>query len=167
MSDDIVILERPSRVQINEQRGIDIIAGGPRGPRGPAGSAGSGGGDQMTGTPRRATLSSTNLAAGAEIALSTPAVSAGKTARLGRVVAGSGVPMKVKVQTVDSATESDVEVAFTADTDLTAELDFGQTDQGGFVELSSGSDNRFRIRLTNLDNIDTADVYATVYWSEV
>lgn len=121
----------------------------------------------MTGTPRRATLSSSNLAAGAEVALSTPSVTTGKTARLGRVVAGSGVPLKVKVQTVDSASESDVEIAFTADTDLTAELDFGQTDQGGFVEVPSGSDNRFRIRLTNLDNIDTADVYATVYWSEV
>jgi hypothetical protein len=167
LSDDIVVLDRVSLVKVTEQNGINIIAGGPRGPRGPAGSAGSGGGDEMTGTPHRATLSASNLAAGAEAVLSTPDIGAGKTARLGRVVAGAGVPLKVKVQTVDTGVASDVEVAFTADTDLTAELDFGQTNEGGFVEVPAGTDNRFRIRLTNLDNIDTADVYATVYWSEV
>jgi hypothetical protein len=112
-------------------------------------------------------LSSPNLAAGAAATLDAAAITASKTGKLVAVHVGSSVACKWVISTRDGAVLATVGTCFTGG--LPGHPNYlWQQPNKEFDKLAYvNGDENFRIVVTNLDDSNSADVYATVYWDEV
>jgi hypothetical protein len=115
-------------------------------------------------SPKASTLTSANLAAGASITLQAAAITTATTGQLISVLVAASVPLKAEIQSVSSGTPTTRAVLFTTDARLTADWTAPHKD---WFQVAGGATSRYQVILTNQDNIDTADVYCTIFWDEV
>jgi len=115
-------------------------------------------------SPQASYLTSASLAAGASVTLDATAVTTAKTGQLQAILVGASVPLKAEIRTVLAGTPTTRGVVFTTDAKLT-EL-FEPPDKHWY-QLAGGATTFYRVTITNLDNVDAADVYATIWWDEV
>jgi filamentous hemagglutinin len=115
----------------------------------------------LSGTVVDDALSSTALAAGANVTLDSTQIASG-TGSLVEVTASSSVALKVEVGTWDGTTFTIKRTFFTSS--ITPSLIYipQRYDE---IQKATGATAKFRIRITNMDNANAADVYAsTTYW---
>lgn len=108
--------------------------------------------------------SSASLAAGSSVDLDSTNVSSGATGKLMRVVCSSTVACKWAIKTHDGASETSIGVVFSKAFDKAV---WDVPDKRFDTIAYASGDEGFRISVTNLDNENAADVYATIYWDEV
>ena len=121
-------------------------------------------GDQFPESPKYSTLTSANLAAGASVTLDAAAITNATTGRLIAASVAASVPLKAEVVTVVGGTPTTRDVMFTSDAELSR---VWGAPHPNYLRVAGNGANLFRVRLTNLDNSEAADVYATLYWDEV
>lgn len=109
-------------------------------------------------------LSSADLAAGASVDLDGTAISASAIGKLQAVMVASTVPCKWRISARDGAAETNVGVIVTSPANLT--YTWTPPDKR-YNTLSGGASANFRVSVTNLDNQNAANVYASIYWDEV
>lgn len=118
------------------------------------------------GSPVRDTLSSSALAAGASVDLTGTAFAASTTGKLRRVFVSSTAGLvKWIIKLRDGAVETAIGVCFTTQAEPTFCWE-PPHDSEDFLTYGDG-DESFRVTATNLDQENAADVYATIYWTEV
>ncbi len=115
-------------------------------------------------SPQLAITTSASLAAGASVNLETGDITTGTTGKLEQVTIAASVPLKAEIATVVAGTPTFRDVVFTTDGRLTFPW---RPPHKNWLTNAGGSTRRFRVRITNQDNADAADVYATFYWDEV
>lgn len=115
-------------------------------------------------SPKFSALTSASLAAGSPVTLFGTAISTA-TGRLAQVVVSSSVPCKWEIAT--SANGSTIAttpaVVFTSAATLT---DKWTPPHPNYITRASGTGACFAIKITNMDNNNAADVYATLIWDE-
>lgn len=119
----------------------------------------------VTGTAVTDTLSSAALGAGSSVDLDGTAISVASTGKLLGVEVSSTVGCKWEIKTRDGAVLVVIAVFNTAHPTLSRTITLPSSD---FATLGYGNgDENFRVTVTNLDQNNSADVYATIYWDEV
>lgn len=108
-------------------------------------------------------LTSASLAAGASVNLTGADITTAKTGKLLQYSASSSVPCKVEVQTFDGTTATTKLVKFFNSMSSVGET-FADDD---FITQAGGTGKAFRVKITNLDNLNAADVYSSFGWSEI
>lgn len=126
---------------------VDVITGG----------SGSG----LT-APQFSTQTSAALGAGSNVDLQTADIG-GTTGQLAGVDVASTVPLKVLIQTVAASTPTTRVVLFTQPY---SNLQWRAPHQS-YITQAAGTNNKFRVNLTNKDTSVAADVYATFFWDQV
>lgn len=119
-------------------------------------------GDAFPESPATSHLSSTALAPAASVNLDAAILTSGRVGRLVMVTVAASVPLKAEISEQPSGTVR--AVIFTTEVRLT---EHWKTPHPDFIRLAAGGGARFRVRLTNLDISETADVYATCWFDEV
>lgn len=119
----------------------------------------TGGGSSTPTTPTVAYVTSASLAAGASVALDTPEAAAMK---LVKVIVWTSVAFKATITTVDNAVESAVKALGGGPAFRPWEFASPHKD---YITLgtTAGAD-KFRCNVSNLDDANAADVYATFYY---
>ena len=118
--------------------------------------------------PVRDVLSSANLAAGSSVDLDGTGIAAGSTGKLIAVELASSAACKWAVKTRDGAIELTMGVKFTSGLAGGKPSDvFTPPDKGFCILVGAGVDENFRVTVTNLDQQNAADVYATIWWDEI
>lgn len=108
-------------------------------------------------------LTSTALAAGASVDLSDAALTGALVGKLVEVTADSSVRIKIVIKTVTSANVATTRRTFFSDP-TGMPLLYKTSDVDTIVAPSLGN---LRVTITNLDNINAADVYASITRTEV
>lgn len=109
------------------------------------------------------TQTSAALGAGANVDLQTADITTAKTGRLDGIDVASTVPLKIIISTVSASTPTTRVILFSAPySGIQWRAPF-QT----YITQAGGTNNKFRVNLTNKDASVAADVYATFFWDEV
>lgn len=115
-------------------------------------------------SPARSFLSTANLAAGATATLDGATIPAATTGKLLKVHLSSSAAAKWALAARDGAVVTTIAVLFTKG-----------FERGEYVPpakdcdtlVGDGVDTNFQVAVTNLDNENSADFYATLHWDEV
>jgi hypothetical protein len=122
---------------------------------------GQGGGSPTS--PQFSTQTSAALGAGSNIDVQTVDITTGKTGRLAGIDIASTVPLKAIISTVAASTPTTRVVLFAQPySNLQWRSPFAT-----YITQAGGTNNKFRVNVTNKDASVAADVYATFYWDEV
>lgn len=113
--------------------------------------------------PHVAALTTASLAAGASTTLNGVQISSLKSGRLDGVTVAASVPMKAEVYKVASGVPTLIATVFTTEASLTTHW---APPHKAYAAQVGGASCNYRVVITNLDTIDAADVYATIYWDE-
>ena len=113
--------------------------------------------------PSIETFTTASVAAGASTTFTTSAIAAATTGRLAGVDVAASVPIRVEILTVAAGVPTSRVVTFRDRFDGRP----WRPPHPRYVEQSGGATNHFRVTVTNLDTVDAADVYTTIYWDEV
>ena len=110
---------------------------------------------------------SASLAAGASVDLSTADLGASGLAVLMGVMVSSSVPLKIELKYGATTGLTTAFVAFTSSAGLVFNWQMMMPSQA-FISCvpGAGTTDVFRVSLTNMDNINPADVYATFWWDK-
>lgn len=114
-------------------------------------------------SPQISTQTSAALGAGASVDLQTADITTAKTGRLAGVDIASTVPLKVIISTVAASTPTTRVVLFTQPY---SNLQW-RSPYSTYITQAGGTNNKFRVNVTNKDASIAADVYATFFWDEV
>lgn len=114
-------------------------------------------------SPQSSALTALTLAPGISANLDADDIATGTVGHLVMVRVASSVPIRADIQTAAGVTITSRDHLFTSYGRLT---EIWTPPQGGFVRLTGGSNQRFRIVVTNLSTTETVDVYTTAYWDE-
>lgn len=107
-------------------------------------------------------LTSASLAAGASVNLTAPDITTATTGYLMGFTAASSVPLKIEVQTFDGTTATTKRVYFSN----SMESVYSTLPADDLITQVGGTGKAFRLKITNLDNINAADVYGSLSWKE-
>lgn len=113
------------------------------------------------------TLTDDDVAPSGTATLDSATVGSGKTGKLMRVVVSASVPVKAVISTVLNGTPTTRAVLFTSAAHPVVELVPPTKDFITQAESVTAGFDGFRVVVTNLDNLTTADVYAAIFWDEV
>jgi hypothetical protein len=114
-------------------------------------------------SPQLSTQTSAALGAGANVDLQTADITSAKTGRLAGIDIASTVPLKAIISTVAASTPTARVVLFTQPY---SNLQW-RSPYSTYITQAGGTNNKFRVNVTNKDASVAADVYATFYWDEV
>lgn len=122
-----------------------------------------------TGTMRDSgILESVNVAPGATVSLTGPTVGTGVTAHLVELTASSSVRLKVELVSVGGATPVRHRVFFVKENEAWV---YGPTDRDALAAIgattTAGATGAFQLNITNMDNMNTANVYGSLTQIEV
>lgn len=118
--------------------------------------------------PKTAYATSSGLAAAGSTTLNGTQISSGKTGKLTKVTVASSVPCKWVIQTVlNAGTPTDKVVLFTSAANLTYDWTPPHMNYITQAHSASAGLDAFCVTVTNMDNTNSADVYATIQWDEV
>lgn len=116
--------------------------------------------------PIRDTLTSAALAAGGSVDLDGTTIASGKIGKLQAVMCASTAGLcKFTIKARDGGVETVVGVLFTSQDRPT--FTWVPPEKQYDTLLGNGVDENFRVTAKNLDALNAADVYATIYWDEV
>jgi hypothetical protein len=121
-------------------------------------------GSNAPSSAHKSAVTSASLASGANVTMFASAISA-TTGRLAQVIVASSVPCKWEVGTSanGSSIASTEAILFTTASRLTEQW---LTPHVNYVTRASGGGACFEVKVTNMDNVNAADVYATFLWDE-
>lgn len=102
-------------------------------------------------------LTSSSLAASGNVTLTATAVTTG-TAKFLALTASSSIRMKVELQKFVSAAATTVRTFFV---EANQSLDYRTPDRDS-ITFAGASGNLFQVKITNMDNVNAADVYASI-----
>lgn len=117
-------------------------------------------------TPTTAFATSSNLADGGVTDLDSSQVGSGLTGKLVAVLLTASVPVKGELKTVLNGVESSIILTMFARAGENAMLPMPNKDFVTQVESATAGFDGFRLSVTNLDNENAADVYATFFSDE-
>lgn len=117
--------------------------------------------------PKSALGSSTGLAAGASVDLDGAQVSADKTGKLVAVLLTASVALRGELQTVQNGVPSAAKAVVFTPPGNARWLRMPSKEFFTVPEDAQAGFDGFRMRVTNLDPTQAADVYATFLWDEV
>ncbi len=112
------------------------------------------------------TLTSAALAAGGVANLDTAAITNAVTGKFLEMTASASVRIKAELQTITGAGPTVVSkrVFFVPESDA---FYYKASDTDTITLAGNGSTSKFRLAVTNLDNLSAADVYGSITWIEV
>src|SRR6185503_2871348 len=114
-------------------------------------------------SPKSSAVSSSALAAGGNVTLNCTDITNGTTGTLAQMLVSSSVPLKAEMGTFTSSTLTTKAVAFSS----AASPQVMWTPPLGYItRTGAASGNNFAVKVTNMDNANAADVYATCVWDE-
>jgi hypothetical protein len=108
-------------------------------------------------------LTSASLAAGANVTVSATDITTGKTGKLLQAHVASSIPLKGEIQTFNGTTATTVRTFFT--NSMGTQI-INMADEN-LVTQAGGTSKHFQIKFTNMDNVNAADVYGSLSWTEV
>ena len=125
----------------------------------------TGGGADAPTAPKVDALTSASLAAGSSVSLDGTQVASGLTGKLAGITVSASVPLKVEVRTALNASYTTRIVLFGRSMEpitwVTPHRDYISQ-----IEDATAGFDGFNVNITNMDNTQAADVYATIFWDE-
>lgn len=109
-------------------------------------------------------LTSAAVAAGGTATLASAFISAGKTGKLAEITASSSVRTKVVVQTYNGTAAVTKRVFFVSENQT---LVYKPADDNEITFAGNGTNTVFQLVITNMDNLNAADVYGSISYYEV
>lgn len=118
-------------------------------------------------SPRTDFVTSSSLAPDASVNLDATAISAATTGKLLQLLVSSSAPCKWEFKTRDGAVEVLRFVIFTSGITGESSKEIRPSNKEAYTLAHIGGDENFRVTVTNLGQILSADVYTTFEWDEV
>ena len=117
--------------------------------------------------PIRDVVKSLSLAAGSSANLDSSIIDNLKTGKLIAVLVSSSAACKWVIKSRDNLVEVEFGTLFTSGLLDKSNDQFVPPDKNFCTLAGAGVDETFRVTVTNLDQENAADVYATIFWDEV
>ena len=118
-------------------------------------------------SPRTDFVTSSSLAPDASVNLDATTISAATTGKLLQLLVSSSAPCKWEFKTRDGAVEVLRFVIFTSGVTGEASKEIRPSNKEAYTHAHVSGDENFRVTVTNLGQLQSADVYTTFEWDEV